>query len=223
VNQQLERLLPVLSTIPGVNIPASFLQGAYIAASQRKIEQLEKALRYEVGLLNQKVEAGKLRLDHEYVRSESFTANVMQALRAAEVAESEGKLRFIARALAGCSLSFPPPILDRFQTMRIIEGMSDRELKVFVEYFQLLDPIDPYRDSVPVDSQVSVAGLTRQEFVAALLGLQQLGLLSKEVLTDRDGEWVDTPRQSGSGFAWKLTALARQVATLSRVGLEEPL
>lgn len=221
MSQQLERLLPVLSTIPGINIPASFLQGVYIAASQRKIEQLEQALRYEVGLLNQKIEAGKLRLDYEYVRSESFTANVMQALRAAEIAETEAKLQFIARALAGCSLSFPPPTLDKFQTMRIIEGLSDRELTVFVDYFGLLNPIDPYRDFVPVDSQVSIAGLTRQEFVAALLGLQQLGLLSKEALTDRDGEWMDAPRQSGSGFAWKLTALAQQVATLSRVGFEE--
>ena len=221
MSQGLERLLPLLSTIPGVNIPVTVLQGVYIAASQRKIEQLEQALRYEIGLLNQKLETGKLRLDHEYVKSEGFTANVMQALRAAELAESENKLSFIARALASCALSFPPPTLDRFQTMRIVEGMSDRELRVFVEYFGLLDPIDPYQDLIPVDSQVSIAGLTRQEFVAALLGLQQLGLLSKENLTDRDGEWVDTPRQSGKGFAWKLTALARQVATLSRVGCEE--
>ena len=221
MNQHLERLLPVLSSIPGVNIPVSFLQGIYIAASQRKIEQFEQALCYEVGLLNQKIEAGKLHLDHEYVKSESFTANVMQALRAAEVAETENKLRFIARALAGCALAFPPPTLDRFQTMRIVEGMSDRELKVFVDYFQLLDPIKPYQDLIPLDSQVTVAGLTRQEFLAALLGLQQLGLLSKENLTDRDGEWVDTPHHSGKGFAWKLTALARQVTTLSRVGFEE--
>jgi hypothetical protein len=216
MTQSLERLLPVLATIPGVNIPASILQGVYIAASQRKIEQFEQALRYEVGLLNQKIEAGKLRLDHEYVKSESFTANVMQALRAAEIAESKDKLRFIARALAGCSLSFPPPTLDKFQTMRIIEGMSGRELKVFVEYFELLDPIDPYADAFPVDSQVTVAGLTRQEFLAALLGLQQLGLLTKEAVPNQD-EWTD----SGPGFAWKLTVLARQVATLSRVGFEE--
>jgi hypothetical protein len=216
MTQNLERLLPVLATIPGVNIPVAFFQGIYIAASQRKIEQFEQALRYEVGLLNQKIEAGNLRLDHEYVKSESFTANVMQALRAAEIAESEDKLRFIARALSGCALSFPPPTLDKFQTMRIIEGMSDRELKVFVDYFQLLDPIDPYEDAFPVDSQVTVAELTRQEFLAALLGLQQLGLLSKEAVPSRD-EWTD----SGSGLAWKLTALARQVATLSRVGFEE--
>lgn len=221
MTQHLERLLPVLATIPGVNIPVSILQGIYIAASQGKIEQFEQALRYEIGLLNQKIETGNLKLDHEYVRSEAFTANVMQALRAAEIAENEDKLRFIARALAGCSLSFPPPTLDKFQSMRIIEGLSGRELKVFVDYFQLLDPIDPYQDLIPVDSQVTVAGLTRQEFVVALLGLQQLGLLSKENLTDRDGEWVDTPHHSGQGFAWKLTALARQVASLSRVGFEE--
>ena len=223
MTQHLERLLPVLATIPGVNIPVSILQGVYIAASQRKIEQFEQALRYEVGLLNQKIEAGKLRLDHEYVKSESFTANVMQALRAAEIAESEDKLRFIARALAGCSLSFPPPTLDKFQTMRIIEGMSDRELKVFVDYFQLLDPIDPYMDAVPVDSQVTVAGLTRQEFVAALQGLQQLGLLTTGKPIRKDGDWSpSSPAKQGDGVAWTLTSLARQVATLSRVGLEEP-
>jgi hypothetical protein len=220
VNQHLERLLPVLSTIPGVDIPASFLQGAYIAASQRKIEQLEQALQYEVGLLNQKIEAGKLRLDHEYVKSESFTANVMQALRAAEIAESKDKLRFIARALAGCALSFPPPTLDKFQSMRIIEGMSDRELKVFVEYFQLLDPIDPYADAFPVDSGVTVAGLTRQEFQASLLGLRQLGLLTQETVAVKPDPWTD---QTAPAQTWKLTALARQVATLSRVGFEEPL
>jgi hypothetical protein len=222
MTQHLERLLPVLATIPGVNIPVSILQGVYIAASQRKIEQFEQALRYEVGLLNQKIDAGKLRLDHEYVKSESFSANVMQALRAAEIAESEDKLRFIARALAGCALSFPAPTLDKFQTMRIIEGMSDRELKVFVEYFQLLDPIDPYSDAFPVDSAVTVAGLTRQEFLAALLGLRQLGLLTLDDVMGRDGDWmINTPLQQGSGKAWKLTALARQVAGLSRVGFED--
>jgi len=226
VSQQLERLLPILSTIPGVNIPVTILQGVYIAASQRKIEQLEGALQYEVSLLNQKIVAGKLVLDREYVKSESFTANVMQAVRAAEIAETDNKLQFIARALAGCSLSFPRPQLDKFQTMRIIEGMSDRELRVFVEYFQILDPIDPYADSLPVDSQISVAGLTRQEFVTALLGLQQLGLLTTEKSLGKEGDWlINTPRQQGSegyGFAWMLTALARQVATLSRVGFEEP-
>ncbi|MFC3832432.1 MULTISPECIES: hypothetical protein [Deinococcus] len=217
MSQQLERLLPVLSLIPGVNIPAGVLQGAYIAASQRKLAQLEQALHYEIGLLNQKVAAGRRSIDQEYVRSEAFTANVMQALRAAEVAETERKLRFIARALAGCTLVYPAPELDRFQTLRIIEGISDRELSVFFEYFRLLDPIDPYMDMIPVDSQVSIPGLTRQQFVAALLGLEQLGLLSKETLTDRDGEWQDTPSQRGAGFAWKLTALARQVASLSQI------
>ncbi|WP_075830993.1 hypothetical protein [Deinococcus marmoris] len=218
MSKQLERVLPILTTIPGVNIPATLLQGIYIAASQRKMEQFEGALRYEVNLLNRKIEAGKLTLDREYIKSEAFAANVIQALRAAEVAESEDKLHFIARALAGCALSFPPPRLDRFQTLRIIESMSDREMTVFVEYFQILDPINPYQDFIPVDTQISVAGLTRQEFVSALLGLQQLGLLSKENLTNREGDWVDTPRHSGSGFAWKLTSLARQVAHLSQFG-----
>ncbi|AWN23867.1 hypothetical protein DKM44_12040 [Deinococcus irradiatisoli] len=221
MNAQLERLLPILSTIPGVNLPVTMLQGVFIAASQRKIEQLESALRYEVGLLNQKIMAGQLLLDREYVRSESFTANVMQAMRAAEIAESDHKLQFIARALAGCSLSFPRPEPDKFQTMRIVEAMSDRELRVFVAYFQLLDPVDPYSDAIPTDAQLSLPPLSRQEVVAALLGLQQLGVISKENLTGRDGEWKDAPHLPGQGFAWKLTGLARQVATLGRLGLEE--
>lgn len=185
------------------------------------MEQFEGALRYEVNLLNRKIEAGKLVLDREYIKSEAFAANVIQALRAAEVAESEDKLHFIARALAGCSLSFPSPRLDRFQTLRIIEGMSDREMTVFVAYFQILDPINPYDDFIPVDTQVSVAGLTRQEFVSALLGLEQLGLLSKENLTNQEGDWRPTPSRSGSGFAWKLTSLARQVASLSQFGEDD--
>ena len=101
--------------------------------------------------------------------------------------------------------------------MRMIEGLSDRELRVFVESFQLLDPIDPYQDLIPNDSQVPVQGLSRQEFVASLLGLEQLGLLSKETLTDREERMGGhaTYSDPGPGFAWKLTALARQVATHS--------
>lgn len=213
MSPSLARLLPVLSAIPGVDIPVSTLQGMYIAASGRKIEQFELALRDEVGLLNREIATGHLHLDHAYVTSEAFTANLMQALRAAEIAEDETKLRFIARALAGCSLHFPPPSLDKVQTMRVIEGLSERELKVFAGLFGLLDPIDPYSDSLPAASAATVAGLTRQEFAAALLGLGQLGLLAKETVQADD--W------SGPVLAWKLTALARQVATLSRVGPEE--
>ncbi|CAM3978038.1 hypothetical protein [Deinococcus marmoris] len=218
MSKQLERVLPILTTIPGVNIPATLLQGIYIAASQRKMEQFEGALRYEVNLLNRKIEAGKLRLDREYIKSDAFAANVVQALRAAEVAESENKLHFIARALVGCSLSFSEPRLDRSQTLRIIEGMSEREMTVFVTYFKILDSINLELGLIPLDTQISVEGLSRQEFISALLGIEQLGLLTKENLSDREGEWVDTPRHSGPGFAWKLTGLARQVANLSRFG-----
>ncbi|WP_407568932.1 hypothetical protein [Deinococcus altitudinis] len=213
MTQSLAHLLPVLSTIPGVNIPVSVLQGISIAASGRKIEQLEQALRHEVGLLTRQIEAGELHLDSDYAGSDAFTANVIQALRAAEIAEGETKLHFIARALAGCSLYFPPPSLDKVQTMRVIEGLSERELKVFTGLFGLLDPIDPYSDSLPTGSAATVGGLTRQEFAAALLGLGQLGLLTKETVQAND--WSDPAP------AWKLTALARQVATLSRVGPKE--
>lgn len=149
-------------------------------------------------------------VDHAYLRSDAFQANVVQAVRAAEVAESEDKLRFIARALAGCVLSFPPPTPDRFQTMRVIEGLSDRELRVFVDLFDLLDPIDPFGDHLPVNGTATVAGLSRQEFASALLGLTQQGFLSRANF--RRDEWSEPET------AWTLTALARQVAVLTRLG-----
>jgi hypothetical protein len=215
----LEPLLPALSLLEPLGLPATALQGWYAYANQKQAARLAKHFEYELNLVHQKLST---RVNHAYLRSDAFQANVVQAVRAAEMAESEDKLRFIARALAGCILNFSSPQLDRFQTMRIIESLSDRELRVFVEYFQILDPIDPYQDLIPLDTQVSIAGLSRQEFVAALLGLEQLGLLTKENLSDRDGAWIDTPRHSGPGFAWKLTALARQIATLSRLGGDEP-
>ncbi|MDV6375839.1 hypothetical protein [Deinococcus arenicola] len=141
-------------------------------------------------------------VDHAYLRSDAFRANVVQAVRAAEVAESDAKLRFIARALAGCLLNFPPPTPDKFQTLRLIGELSDRETHVFVGLFDLLDPITPFEDHIPAGTTATVAGLTRQEFAAALLGLGQLGVLVRE------------------GEDWKMTALARQVAALTRIGGE---
>ncbi|BDP40669.1 hypothetical protein DAETH_06380 [Deinococcus aetherius] len=216
----LEPLLPVLQTLEPFGLPAAALQGWYAYANQRQAARLAKHLEYELNLVHQKLST---RVNHAYLRSDAFQANVVQAVRAAEMAESEDKLRFIARALAGCILNFPVPQLDKFQTMRIVEGMSDRELRVFVEYFQLLDPIDPYTDAFPDDSHVTVAGLTRQEFMAALLGLEQLGLLTKERPLDKGSEWVIVSLQlrGGEGMVWTLTPLARQVATLSRLQGDE--
>lgn len=211
-------LLPILQTLEPLGLPSSSLHGWYAYANKKQAARLARHLEAELRGIHREFAH---MVDHTYLSSDAFQANVVQAVRAAEMAESEDKLRFIARALAGCLLSFPPPALDKFQTMRIIEGMSDRELQVFAGLFDLLDPIDPYGDSIPVGSTATVASLTRQEFGAALLGLGQLGLLSREMLTDRDGEWTETPAPSGSGFAWKLTALARQMAVLSRVGGEE--
>lgn len=210
----LEPLLPVLQTLEPLGLPSAALQGWYASANQKQAARLAKHLEHELRMVSQRLAQ---RVDHAYLRSDAFQANVVQAVRASEVAESDDKLRFIARALAGCTLSFPTPRVDKAQTLRIIEGLSDRELRVFIEYFNLLDPIDPYTSLIPVDTPVSVQGLSRQEFVTSLLGLQQLGLLSKETLTDRNGEGRDTPAHSGPGFAWKLTGLARQVAALGQL------
>ncbi|GGL90870.1 hypothetical protein GCM10010840_31140 [Deinococcus aerolatus] len=192
-------LLPALHTLEPLGLSSTAVGSWSAYANPEQAARLARYLEAEFRAL-----AGAYAdsVDHAYLRSEAFRANVVQAVRAAEVAESEAKLRFIARALAGCLLNFPPPALDKFQTLRIIGELSDRETHVFVGLFDLLDPIEPFEDRIPAGTTATVAGLSRQEFAAALLGLGQLGLLARE-----DG-------------GWKLTALGRQVATLCRIGGE---
>ncbi|CAM3740524.1 hypothetical protein DESA109040_20980 [Deinococcus saxicola] len=192
-------LLPALHALEPLGLPSESFKTWFAYANPEQAGRLAPHLEAEFRALAGAY-AGSV--DHAYLRSDAFRANVVQAVRAAEVAESEAKLRFIARALAGCLLNFPPPALDKFQTLRIIGELSERETHVFVGLFDLLDPIEPFEDRIPISGNATVAGLTRQEFAAALLGLGQLGVLV------RDGE------------SWKLTALARQVATLCRVGGE---
>ncbi|GHG24888.1 hypothetical protein CBQ26_11000 [Deinococcus indicus] len=200
-------LLPALRSLEPLGLPSSALPEWFAYANQRQAARLAVHVQAEFATL---LRAFAGAVDHAYLRSDAFQANVVQAVRAAEIAESEDKLRFIARALAGCVLSFPPPAPDRFQTMRVIEGLSDRELRVFVGLFDLLDPIDPFGDSLPVNGTATVAGLSRQEFASALLGLAQQGFLNRADV--RRDEWSEPEA------AWTLTALARQVAVLTRLG-----
>lgn len=144
------------------------------------------------------------RVDGAYVRSAAFRANVMQANRAAEIAESDAKLALIARALAGCARRHPSPTPDRFQALRIVEGLSVREMDALGEVFDLLDPIEPFADALPMRGSVPL-GWSRLEFEGALGGLAGLGLLTREVRTGSLG----TPER-----VWVLTPLARGVATL---------
>lgn len=214
MTQPLERLRPILTRIPGADLPVGALQSVFIAASQRTLMQLERALSDEIRLLNDRVAGGTVTLDHEYIQSQAFTANVMQALRAAEIAESERKLRFIACALTGCTVLFPAPQVDRFQTLRVIEGLSERELQAFAELYQRLDPINPYADALPARRIGSVPGFSHGEFGAALHGLQQLGLLTREHRTPQD-PWSGQPGEPE--WAWTLTPLAQSVARLCRL------
>lgn len=193
----LQPLFPALHTLEPLGLPATF-QGWYASASAGQAARLARHLEAEFAGLGQ-LYAGQI--DHAYLRSEAFQANVVQAVRAAEVAESEDKLRLIARALAGCLLHFPAPAVDKFQTMRVIEGLSARELAVLVGVFEVLDPIDPYGDLIPAG--VALPTFSRQEGQAALLGLGQLGLVQAQ---ESD---------------WKLTPLARQVALLCRLEPQE--
>lgn len=172
MSDQIERLLPVLSLIPGVNIPAGFLQGIYVAASQRKMAQLEQALKYEISHLNQKVEAGKLKLDREYVRSEAFNANVVQALRGAEIADSQEKIQYIARALVGCSIYFEDIDVNKTICMRLIEQITYEEIDHIVSILK------DGRFSRDINSITGAAGFAETDETAHVTkGLFQLGLL----------------------------------------------
>ncbi|WP_295819157.1 hypothetical protein [uncultured Deinococcus sp.] len=203
-------LLPALQSLEPLGLPSSSLSEWFAYANERQAARLARHVHTEFATL---LHAFAGTVDHAYLRSDAFQANVVQAVRAAEVAESEDKLRFIARALAGCVLAFPPPAPDKFQTMRVIEGLSDRELRVFVGLFDLLDPIDPFGDHLPVEGGRTVAGLSRQQFASALLGLAQQGFLSRADV--RRDEWSEPVA------AWTLTPLARQVAVLTRLGGNE--
>ncbi|WP_291425362.1 hypothetical protein [Deinococcus sp.] len=191
-------LLPALQTLTPLGLPASFREW-HAYANAQQAERLAHHLAAEFAF----VAAGYAdAVDHSYLRSDGFRANVVQALRAAEIAESEGKLRLIARALAGCLLRYPPPAVDKFQTLRLLEQLSERELNVLDGLLAALDPFDPYSDCA---AQPTLPGLSRQETEAALLGLGQLGLLTR--------------LQGG----WQLTGLARQVVLLIRLGRQGDL
>lgn len=217
----LEPLFPALRRLEPLGLPPTF-QGWYAAASAGQAGRLARHLSAEFAALAAG-QAGDLAgglVDQAYLRSAAFQANVVQAVRAAEIAESEEKLRFIARALAGCALAFPAPAVDKVQTMRIVEGLSVRELSVMAGVYDLLDPLEPYADALPLGARSGVPGLSQQEWEAGLLGLAGLGLLSRETQAARLDDW---PLNDGMGAelparqVWKLTLLARQVALLVRL------
>ncbi|MFC4426924.1 hypothetical protein [Deinococcus navajonensis] len=203
----LEPLLPALRTLAPLGFPATTLHDWFALANMRRAARLAEHFQDELTQLRPALSA---QADHEYLRSAAFQAHVVQALRAAEIAESEDKLRLIARALATCILSLTSPRVDRSQTLRLIEAVSDRELRVLAELLLTLDPLAPFEGSRPVDRPLPVPGLSHQEVHAALLGLGQLGLLSQE---ERPVHRWDTATAS----VWQLTPLAQQVAVLGRL------
>lgn len=186
----LEPLFPALHKLEPLGLPATF-EGWVAYASLGQAARLAAHLKREFALLE-----GAESVDQAYLRSDGFRANVVQAVRAAEVAESEAKLRLIARALAGCTLLFPAPAVDKFQTMRLVEQLSEREFEVLARLFSV-NALDPFGSAVGAGA--TLAGFSREEGQAALLGLAQLGLLR--------------PKSE----EWEFTSLARQLALLARL------
>ncbi|MFC4638910.1 hypothetical protein [Deinococcus hohokamensis] len=203
----LEPLLPALRTLAPLGLAATELEHWFAVANPRQAARLAGHFQEELSLLRPVLAT---RADHDYLRSAAFQAHVVQALRAAEIAESEDKLRLIARALASCTLTQDRPRVDRFQTLRLIEAVSDRELRVLAEWLTL-DPAAPLEATLPVSRPLSVPGLSRQEVSAALLGLEHLGLLAQEE------QPVPSWDTGAATRVWILTALAQQVAVLGRL------
>lgn len=190
-------LLPAFQSLEPLGLPSALSAAWASSVSSERAGRLSPLLVREFQGLRDWAGA----VDHAYLRSDAFRANVVQAVRAAELAESDVKLRLIARALAGCVLGFAAPAPDKFQTMRLLEGVSEREWAVFALALDRVDPLDPLGDVLP--AEFSLPGFSRDEVTAGLLGLAQLG-------------WV--ARVEGG---WAFTVLARQVATLCRLGVVE--
>lgn len=199
--QNLDQFLPILSTIPSFTITAALLQSASVAVSQRKLNQFEQALRYEIALLNQKIGAHKINIDKEYVTSEAFQANFIHALRAVETAQSEEKLRMIAAAFAGCAIESSLSESTKVICMRYVEQISVDEAVIISE---ILKSVNDHNES-GVASKSKI--FTDEEGDRYLYrGLVQIGLLR-----DETSDWGDITTE----ISWyKSTSLADKLYEL---------
>ncbi|ULH15275.1 hypothetical protein MF271_15205 [Deinococcus sp. KNUC1210] len=176
-----ELLIPIFSQISGYidSSPSkiqfstqSLVSASYIistASSLKKIKALEGAIKYNFDLLEMKC---KQKVDYDYIYSEAFIANFVQAIRATEIAESERKIHFIAESLTGCTVKMPILDINRSQCMRIVEQITMEELDYLTSIMSDVrfsrNP-DGFRD-------FGAFVLTDQN-EAVILGLAQLSLL----------------------------------------------
>lgn len=177
-----EILVPLMGSLPdqdGLTMIAGGGQAALAWLSQRKTAQFEGAMRYEVQLLSQKIEAGRIHLDRNYIRSDAFQTNVIQAFQAAQTAEREEKVSYIARAFLGCSIDHGPININRVLCMRIIEQATYEELEYVLN--KMKEGFTSFRET---DYAMSNAFL--REISPTFQGLLQLGLITQNSAFDGD-------------------------------------
>ena len=197
----IESLLPILSAVPGLNIFSGAGQTYFVLIAQKRMESIETSLRYEVNLLNQKLDAGKLKLDRDYISRGQFDAQFVQALRAYETAESNTKIGVVSRALISCLVTDYSGDFDKGQCMRLIGQMTERELEA-LSYIVTYSQRDVGKKTVSEEDILASESLAENSLTTPCHGLAQLGLIHNPTI----GGWGGV--ENG---IWMPTVLARQV------------
>ena len=169
-----------------------------VVTSQRKINSLETYIRYNFQLIDMKLSQ---KVDYDYVNSDAFMANFVQAVRAVEIAESDDKVKIIAQALAGCTLDSK---INRTICMRILDQITVEEAILLQEVVRKYEePVEKH----PLVDENSLTSIGTSRVRSVCRGLFQLGLLENEKI----GRW-------GGGNSnerwWSPSVLAQEVIGL---------
>jgi len=195
----LEIFTPVLSQLSGYVdtdpsgvqfLAQSTVSASYIISaitSQRKISALETQIRYNFQLIDMKISQ---KIDYDYIKSDAFMANFVQAIRATETAESNEKIKIIAQALAGCTLKTSDSPINKALCMRIIDQITIDE----IDYLTSIMLDDRWQRN-PDSFRNFGAFIMTNENEGLVLGLSQLGLLKLAGFTgdhERRSTWRPT-------------------------------
>ena len=185
-----------IQTIAQSGVSASYV--LFTAMSQKKTKSLETYIKYNIELIEMKLFQ---KIDYPYINSDAFMTNFLQSTRAAEIAESDEKIKLIARAFAGCTLHSDS---NKALHMRIIDQITMDEanlLKEICKRFNNLSAENKFVDEVTLNS------IPKNRIPAACRGLFQLGLLEDEKINLE----IDDPQNQRW---WLPSILAQEVMSL---------
>lgn len=130
---------------------------------------LEKHLKYNLELINMKL---AIKVNYEYIQSDEFMSLIAQSIHSSQLAESERKIEYIARSLAGCMLNFEGKEINRVICTRIMSQITLKEMDFIIDIIK-----DGRFIRKMEDSSSSVPFVETPENTILVRGLVQLGLL----------------------------------------------